>query len=84
METSYSLEFNVNQQCFHFASKFDKPDTYGWFTITNSCTEKEFIVFECFLKRAKKENYSKEYILQSFSELNIFWNELLKNNIVIN
>jgi hypothetical protein len=83
MDKLYRLEFNVKQQCFHFADARDIPNTFGWFTVSENMTEKEYMIYECFLKRDFKEKYSKEYILKSISQLKVFWKELLNINLNI-
>ena len=84
MEATYRLEFNVKQQCFNLSNHNKDENTFGWFTITENCTEKEFIIFKCFLKREIKGEHTAEYILKSFTQLNRFWNQLLENRLVIN
>jgi hypothetical protein len=84
MSNFYRLEFNVEQQCFHFGDKSNIPNTNGYFTVSDYITEREFIVFECFLKRDFKKKYSQDYILKSMSQLSIFWEELINNNLNIN
>ena len=83
MDKLYRLEFNVKQQCFHFADETNMANTFGWFTVAEFMSEKEYKIYECFLKRNFKEKYSKEYILKSISELRVFWKELLDNNLNI-
>jgi len=83
MDKLYRLEFNVKQQCFHFADARDIANTFGWFTVAEYMTEKEYIIYECFLKRDFKEKYSKEYILKSITQLRVFCKELLDKNLNI-
>lgn len=88
METieTFRVEFNEKGQAFHHAYAFQnkKPNTFGWKTVTEHCTDKEFMIFKAYLKREKKEKYTYEYVLKSFTELKSFWNELLNYNITIN
>lgn len=37
MEPKFNLEFNQEQQAFHENYGRDKPETFGWVTIVESC-----------------------------------------------
>ena len=94
MEKLFRLEFNEKQQQFHHHYPHQthvKENYQGWKTITENCSYDEWNIFEAYLSRnvphhrkmAKKERYSIEYVLKSFSELQSFYSNLLKYKMSI-
>ena len=85
MEDLFRLEFNENQQCFHHAYPQQKtePNTHGWVTITDNCSDDEFDIFEAYVSRIKKEKLTLKYVLKSFSELKGFYSNLLEYGMII-
>ena len=81
----FRLEFNEKQQNFHHSYPHQKrePNTHGWVTIAEFCTDDEFFIFETFINRKRKKKISTDYVLKSFSELKTFWNDLIKNGFGI-
>jgi hypothetical protein len=56
MEKTYRLEFNEKQQNFHLDNYTHEPNTFGWFTITDHCSDFEFKVFEAYVNRNHNNN----------------------------
>ncbi len=83
MEQTYRLEFNEKQQHFHLDNYTHEPNTFGWVTLTEHCTDKEFKIFEAFINRNKSKRLTKEYVLRSFTELKGFYKNLLEYGIEI-
>ena len=83
MQPTYRLEFNEKQQYFHLDSYTHQPNTFGWFTISENCSELEFQIFEAYVNRAKIKKLTKEYLLKSSIELNAFQANLREYNLAI-
>ena len=84
--TYFRLEFNEKQQAFHHAYPHQKhtiPNTHGWVTIADYCTDDEFLIFECYLERIPKKKLTTEYVMQSMAEIKSFTNNLIKSNFGI-
>ena len=77
MERTYRLEFNQDQQNFHLDNFTKQPNTYGWFTIFEKCTDLEFKIYVSYLNRVQKKVYTKEYLIKSAKELEKFTDNLL-------
>jgi hypothetical protein len=69
MEKTYRLEFNEKQQNFHLDNYTHEPNTFGWFTITDHCSDFEFKVFEAYVNRVEKHKLTKNYLLKCLSEI---------------
>lgn len=78
MEQTYRLEFNEKQQQFHLNSGIQEPETHGWFTIAEHCTEIEFKVFEAYVNRIPQKKLTKEYLLKCLAEVTKFTLNLLE------
>ena len=85
MEKLFRLEFNEKQQAFHHAYPHQnkEPDTFGWHTVTDFCSDDEFHIFEAYVNRTKKRKLTLEYVLKSFSELKGFYSNLLEYKMSI-
>ena len=85
MEDLFRVEFNEKQQCFHHAYPHQKtePNTHGWVTITENCSDDEFHIFEAYVNRIKKKKLTLEYVLKSFLELKGFYDNLLEYKMII-
>lgn len=85
MEQLFSLEFNEKQQMFHHRYPHQKhqPNTNGWYTITDFCSDDEWHIFEAFVNREKKRELTLEYVLKSFNELKGFYSNLLEYKMSI-
>ncbi len=84
MENLFRLEFNEKQQGFHhyYPHQCVEPNTFGWHTITENCSDEEFWIFEAFLNR-KNKKLTLDYVLTSFSELQRFYSNLLEYGMII-
>jgi hypothetical protein len=83
MKMTYRLEFNIKQQRFHLDRGTHKPNTYGWFTIFENCTDLEFQVYEAFVNRVPKRKHTKEYLLKCATEVKGFMNNLLEYGLIV-
>jgi hypothetical protein len=83
MEQTYRLEFNEKQQQFHLNNFTHEEGTHGWFTIFEHCTDIEFKVYEAFVKRIENKKLTKEYLLESATELKKFAYNLLEYDLTI-
>ena len=87
METikTYRLEYNENQMYFHLDDYTHEPNTNGWFTIAEHCTDIEFQIFNAYLNRIKNGRivFEKEYLLKSISEVTIFLKNLAEYGLII-
>jgi hypothetical protein len=80
----FRLEFNEKQQNFHHAypESNEEPDTFGWVTIAEQCSDEDFWVFESFVNRTERK-LTKKYLIQQFSELRVFIKKLTEYNLSI-
>jgi len=83
METTYRLEFNVKDQIFHMDDYRHVPYTAGYYTLREYCTDLEFMIFEAYINRTKKDRFSVEYLLKCLAELEVFLMNLTESNITI-
>lgn len=83
METTYRVEFNQHQQCFHFADHSDEANTNGWVTVIENCTDLEYLVFKAYYNRITQERITLEYLLQCVSEVESFMNKLIEYGLVV-
>jgi len=81
MESTYRVEFNEKQQCFHLDNYSHRENSFGWFTIFEHCTDLEFKIYEAYVNRIPKKRLTKEYLLKCASELKRFMINLLEYNI---
>lgn len=51
----YRLEFSENQQSFHMAYLEDIPNTNGYITILDQCTEHEKELFKAYVLKDKSD-----------------------------
>lgn len=78
----YRLEFSEEQQLFHLANKTSTPpNTNGWITINDNCSDLEFRIFESFVNRVKKNKLTNEFVKQQIVELKGFYNNLSEYSI---
>jgi len=83
MKNSYRLEFNEKQQKFHLDNYTHSENSFGWVTIIENCTDKEFEIFESFINKSNKKSFTKEYLLKSVLELKQFIENLMEYNLNI-
>ena len=85
MEKLFRLEFNEKQQMFHhsYPGQGQEPNTFGWYTITEYCSNQEFLIFDAFIRCREKDKLTLEYVLKSFSELKTFYSNLLNYGLKI-
>lgn len=94
MEDLFRLEFNEKQQVFHHRYPHQtrvKENTFGWYTITEYCSDDEFHIFEAYINRdvphkrkmQKKPKLTLKYVLKSFLELKSFMKNLSEYNLSI-
>lgn len=83
MQKIYRLEFNEKQQKFHLDNYTHEPNTLGWFTITDHCSDFEFKVFEAYVNRAKNDKLTKDYLLKCLAEIIGLINNLQERNLHI-
>ena len=83
MEKTYRLEFNEKQQNFHLDNYTHEPNTFGWFTITDHCSELEFKIFEAYVNRVEIDKLTKEYLLKCLSEIKGFMDNLQEYKLQI-
>lgn len=69
MERVNRVEFNVEQQCFHNANhNRDAPDTFGWFTVFEYCSDTEYWLFRAILHSRYGDRPSAKYTRQQILE----------------
>ena len=83
MENTFRLEFNEEQQNFHYNYGKDEPDTNEWFTIFEHCTDIEVKVYEAFVNRTQNKKLTKEYLLKCAIEAKGFTKNLLEYGLVV-
>ena len=83
MEQTYRLEFNEDQQHFHLDHYNSIPNTHGWFTIFDHCSDREFAVYESFVNRIPKRKLTKNYLLKCAIEVEGFTNNLLEYGLIL-
>lgn len=84
MEATYRLEFNEEQQGFHLDNGTHEPNTYGWFTIFEQCTDFEFYLYESYVNRIPKKRLTKKYLLKSAVEVERLMSNLREYGVSIN
>ena len=84
MENTFRLEFNEEQQNFHYNYYTGEEGANGWFTIFEHCTDIEFKVYESFVNRVHKKNLTKKYLLKCATEVKQFTNNLLEYRLTVN
>lgn len=83
MERTYRLEFNEKQQHFHLDNFTHQPNTFGWFTIFEKCTDLEFKIYKSYINREPKKVYTKDYLIKSARELENFTDHLLNRGLAV-
>lgn len=81
--SKFRLEFNEEQQCFHHATKYDMPSTFGWITILEECDFIDSIIFLHYIDSKSNKKLTNEYLIKSAKELQKFKNNLIQDNIMI-
>ncbi len=84
METTYRLEFSEAQQWLRMDNGSHAPNTNGFVTIFDHCTDLEFKVFEAFtnrLNRMGKKKMTTKTLLKDAEEVVAFWKILLEYGI---
>jgi hypothetical protein len=82
-QKTFTLEFSEQQQKWHYNYGEVKPNTHGWVTVFENCTDLEYLIIQSYLNRLNKEKYSIGYIKQSIEELKQFMSNLMEYNITI-
>jgi hypothetical protein len=80
----FRVEFNEDQQGFHLelhGKSMVQPNTHGWKTIIENCSDDYFKIFKAYASRLEKEKLTVDYLLQSAQELENFLKNLLEYNI---
>lgn len=81
MNDTYRLEFNEKQQVFHLNEGTEKP--HGWITIFDHCTVTEYLIFDSYVGRIKKDKLDVEYLLKCKSEVEKFMTNIISNGLQI-
>ena len=82
-EMLYRLEYNEKQQHFHLDNYTHEPNTHGWFTIVDYCSDLEFKIFESYVAAREVKPYTKEFLLQCLSESKQFLEHLIEYGVEI-
>ena len=81
---NYKLEFNEEQQAFHLSTPANRlPDSHGWWTIMDSCSDQMYWEFICMLETLHEKPYDRKKILNAQAKLAVFWDNLSKNSLLI-
>ncbi len=81
---NYKLEFNEDQQQFHLSTAANRlPETNGWFTIMDSCSDQMYWELVCMLESLHEEPYTKRLIFDAMAKLYNFHVLLNKNKMSI-
>lgn len=83
MENTFRLEFNEEQQNFHYNYYTGEEGANGWFTIFEHCTDIEVKVYEAFVNRTPNKKLTKEYLLKCAIEVKGFTKNLLEYGLVV-
>lgn len=83
MERTYRLEFNEKQQKFHLDNGSHEPDSNGWFTVFDHCSDNEFKAFKNYLIIRYCKPYTKEQVLTCGAEILMFTANLREDNLFI-
>lgn len=92
METLYRVEFRENSKKneakrWHLTdvnkTHLHPENTNGWVTIMDSCSDLEFKIFQAYLERYPNKEWTKNYLLESASELKSFMENLHKIHLDI-
>ena len=76
--TTFRVEFNEKTQKFHhaYAHQQTKPNTNGWRTVMDRCTDDEFVIVIAFLRRRNNKKMTIDYIIKSIDELKQFYTNI--------
>ena len=81
---NYRVEFNEEQQAFHLSrGNADRPNTNGWWTVVDSCSDQMYWEFICMLETLHEKPYDRKKILNAHAKLAVFWDKLSKNRLLI-
>ena len=81
---NYRVEFNEEQQAFHLSrGNADRPNTNGWWTVVDSCSDQMYWEFICMLETLHEKPYDRKKILNAQAKLAAFWALLNKNKLLI-
>jgi hypothetical protein len=81
---NYRVEFNEEQQAFHLSRvNADRPNTNGWWTVVDSCSDQMYWEFICMLETLHEKPYDRKKILNAQAKLAAFWALLNKNRLLI-
>jgi hypothetical protein len=81
---NYKLEFNEEQQAFHLSTSANRlPDSYGWWTVMDSCSDQMYWEFICMLETLHERPYNRKKILNAQSVLATFQMHLCNNRLAI-
>jgi hypothetical protein len=84
MELIYRLEFNNEQQKFHLdTNNTHDPNSHGWVTVVDHCTNTEFRILEAYANRIPGQKITAEYLHQCLVEVKQFMYNLMEYNIAI-
>jgi type IV secretory pathway component VirB8 len=81
MERTFRLEFNEKKQQFHLDNYTHEPNTFGWKTICEHITDKEWKFFNDHIKINKPKKYTVFYLRQKIEECKRLANILINNEI---
>ena len=74
-EIKFRLEYNEKQQLFHH-NYTRIENTNDWFTVYEECTDIHFEIFESYVNRIPKTKLTKDYLVNSVTELQGFLDNL--------
>lgn len=82
----FILEYNTEQGCIHhnyYYKQTSKPNTYGWFSVIEKCTNEIGYLFEMFIDYKSGKNYTKKYLIQEANRFKRFMEEMERLNIEV-
>ena len=70
------LEFSEKQQHFHHNEGRNVPNTNGYFTIEEFCSDEESRIFMCYIDRLKPRNLTLKKVREEYNQLRQFQTNL--------
>lgn len=83
MENRYRLEFSETQQQFHLDNRNHEPNSYGWVTIADNCSDIEFEALQSYMNIYPVKRLSEKHIRKCLAEVSRFILRLTDFNLSI-
>jgi hypothetical protein len=85
MEVLYRLEYSEKEQMFHYGDNSNIENSNSYYTLTEYCSHREFIIFKSYLEAVeKKEKLTLNIVINRFNQMIEFLHLIDKENIKFN